>query len=319
MKEGLNEELIAAVAQCLPQGTSMVNLISDVLSMGKESVYRRLRGEVVFTFDEVAKLSRGLNISLDNIIGLKNIRRAVFDLSLIKMENLFEKYYEVLDGYIEVFRALKRDPESKIKLAFNTFPYVFVTPYPTIAKFQLFRWINQIRVHKSLMPFSTLEMPDKVLTTQRVFVQEMHSAGCSHYLMDERMFDSFVQQVKYFAKLKLINKEEIKQLQQELFTLLSDLENLAVQGAFENGNEVQIYISDFGFKLSSAYFECKEFLMCDLRLYSMNRVRSYNVKFCQTQDKWIESLKRYATLITQSGEIQRANYMEKQRECIMSI
>ena len=113
MKEGFNKELIDAVMQCLPEGkkgNSLVNLIADVLDMGKESVYRRLRGEVLFTFQEVARLSQGLNISLDNLIGLKNIRRAVFDLSLIKMDNLLDKYYEVLDGYIEVYKVLKKDP-----------------------------------------------------------------------------------------------------------------------------------------------------------------------------------------------------------------
>ncbi|MDR2130070.1 MAG: hypothetical protein LBP56_02685 [Odoribacteraceae bacterium] len=319
MKEELNKELITAIAQCLPRGESMVNLISEILSMGKESVYRRLRGEVLFTFEEVAKLARGLNISMDNMIGLKSIRRALFDLSLIKMDNLFDKYYEVLDGYIEIFKVLKRDPGSKIKLAFNTFPYMFVTPYPTLARFQLFRWINQIRVNQNLTAFSALEMPERVLDIQRAFVSEMYGAGSTQYLMDESMFSSFVQQVRYFAKLRLLNKEETRQLQQELLALLNDLEALSIRGSFENGKEVQIYLSDFAFKLSSAYFECQDFVMCDLLLYSMNRVRSYNVKLCQTQSDWIESLKRYATLITQSGEIQRADYMEKQRECIMTI
>jgi hypothetical protein len=297
----------------------MVNMISGILSMGKESAYRRLRGEVLFTFSEVAKLAQGLNISLDNMVGLKNIRRAVFDLSLIKMENLFDKYYEVLDGYVEVFKVLKRDPESKIKLAFNTFPYMFVAPYPTIARFQLFKWINQIRVHQTMTPFAALDLPDRVKDIQQVFVKEMHGAGSTTFLIDEGMFASFVRQVIYFARLKLVSREEIKQLQEELFALLDDLEALAIRGTFENGNEVVIYLSDFGFKLSSAYFECEEFLMCDLRLYSMNRVRSCNIKLCQTQNDWIESLKRYATLITHSGEIQRAVYLEKQKEYIMTI
>jgi hypothetical protein len=319
MKKELNEELIDAVKQSLPKDGSVVNAICGILGMGKESIYRRMRGEVMFTFEEVSLLARGLNISLDNMVGLKNIRRAVFDLSLIRMENLFEKYYEVLEGYTEVFKVLKDDPNSKIKLAFNTFPYMFVTPYPTIARFQLFRWINQIRLHEALRPFSTFEMPEKVLDAQRAFVKEMYNSGSTHYIVDEGMFASFVRQVDYFAKLRLLNRTEIEQLKEELCTLLDSLEALAVKGTFENGNEVQIFLSDFSFKLSSAYFECREFLMCDLRLYSMNRVRSYNVKLCQSQDKWIDSLKRYATLVTQSGEIQRTSYLERQRECIMSI
>ncbi|MDR1274631.1 MAG: hypothetical protein LBK12_08775 [Odoribacteraceae bacterium] len=319
MKEELNKELIAAIAACLPKGDSMVNLVAGILSMGKESVYRRLRGEVLFTFNEVSKIAKALNISLDNMIGLKNIRRAVFDLSLMKMDNLFDKYYEVLDGYVEIFKVLKKDPNSKAKLAFNTFPYMFVTSYPMLAKFQLFRWINQIRVHQNLTSLSQLEMPGRVLEIQQIFKEEMRNAGSTDYLLDENMFSSFVRQVNYFVKLRLLNREEVERIRQELLALLDELEALSIRGAFPNGNEVLIYLSDFEFKQSSAYFECKEFTMCDFRLYTMNRVRSYNSKLCQIQNEWVESLKRYATLITQSGEIQRTDYMEKQRECIMTI
>jgi hypothetical protein len=319
MKEELNKELIAAVTACVPKGESMVNLISEILSMGKESVYRRLRGEVLFTFDEVSKIARHFNISLDNMIGLKSIKRAVFDLSLLKMENLFDKYYEVLDGYVEVFRVMKKDPRSSVKLAFNTLPYMFVTPYPGLAKFQLFRWINQIRVNQNLTPFSALELPRRVLDVQQQFVQEMHNAASTTFLLDECMFSSFARQIYYFAKLRLLTREEVEQLKQELLSLLAQIETLSIRGTFSNGNEVTIYLSDFDFKISSSHFECKDFMMCDLLLYSMNRVRSYNANLCLIQAEWIESLKRYATLITQSGEIQRADYLEKQREYITSI
>jgi hypothetical protein len=318
MKEELNKELITAISTCVPKGR-VVNSVSEILCMGKESVYRRLRGEVLFTFNEVSKIAQALNISLDNLIGLKNIRRAVFDLSLMKMDNLFDKYYEVLDAYVEVFKGLKKDPASKVKLAFNTLPYMFVTPYPMLARFQLFRWINQIRLHQNLTPFSQLEMPERVLEIQSVFKEEMYGAGSTEYMLDENMFFSFVRQVNYFAKLKLLSKDDLECLRQDLLALLNDLEALSVRGTFPNGHKVLIYLSDFEFKQSSAYFECKEFTMCDHRLYTMNRVRSYNTKLCHIQNDWIESLKRYATLITQSGEIQRAEYIEKQRECIMSI
>jgi hypothetical protein len=319
MKEELNLELIAAVSACLAKGERKVNRISDILDMGKESVYRRLRGEVFFTFNEAAKIAKALNISLDDMIGLRNIRRAVFDLSLMKMDNLFDKYYEVLDGYVEVYKVLKRDPASKVKLAFNSLPHMFVTPYPMLAKFQIFRWINQIRLHQNLTPLSQLEMPEHVLKMQQLFKDEMCNASSTNYLLDENIFASFVRQVIYFAKLKLITPDEVAVIKEELLALLDDMELLSIRGTFPNGNEVLIYLSDFEFKQSVAYFECKEVTVCDLRLYTMNRVRSCNTKLCKIQNEWIESLKRYATLITQSGEIQRTEYIEKQREYVKNI
>ena len=52
--------------------------------MGKEAVYRRLRGEVSFTREEVALISRRLGISIDQIIGNHLSDRVTFDLNLFK-------------------------------------------------------------------------------------------------------------------------------------------------------------------------------------------------------------------------------------------
>ena len=53
MKDALNNGLIKAMREHLPEETNLANYIMDIISIGKEAVYRRLRGEVPFTFYEV--------------------------------------------------------------------------------------------------------------------------------------------------------------------------------------------------------------------------------------------------------------------------
>lgn len=66
----LNIGLIEAIKKKIPSKGSIANLLMDILYIGKEAIYRRLRGEVPFTFAEAAIISRKLEISLDDIIGL---------------------------------------------------------------------------------------------------------------------------------------------------------------------------------------------------------------------------------------------------------
>ena len=47
-----NSELIKAMNEKLPNGTNLANTLIDMLYLGKEAVYRRLRGEVPFTLAE---------------------------------------------------------------------------------------------------------------------------------------------------------------------------------------------------------------------------------------------------------------------------
>ena len=56
-KNYIVKELIKEMKERIPQGQNLANYLTDTLYMGKEAVYRRLRGEVAFTFDEIAVIS----------------------------------------------------------------------------------------------------------------------------------------------------------------------------------------------------------------------------------------------------------------------
>ena len=77
----LNIGLIEAAKEKMPTGTNLANTLMDILYIGKEAIYRRLRGEVPFTLAEAAVISRKLGISLDKMIGVSFSNNAVFDLT----------------------------------------------------------------------------------------------------------------------------------------------------------------------------------------------------------------------------------------------
>ena len=65
----LNTGLIEAVKEKLPEGSNLANTLMDILYIGKEAIYRRLRGEVPFTLSEAATISREMGVSLDKLVG----------------------------------------------------------------------------------------------------------------------------------------------------------------------------------------------------------------------------------------------------------
>ena len=99
MKDALNNGLIKAMREHLPEETNLANYIMDIISIGKEAVYRRLRGEVPFTFYEVSLLSQSLGISLDQIVGTNRAEGAVFNLNVSKNMSQMESYHDILKRY----------------------------------------------------------------------------------------------------------------------------------------------------------------------------------------------------------------------------
>ena len=69
MTELSNTALIQAIHAHTPQDATPASVLMDILNIGREAAYRRLRGEVRFTFGEASALSAHLRFSLDGVMG----------------------------------------------------------------------------------------------------------------------------------------------------------------------------------------------------------------------------------------------------------
>ena len=148
-KNYIVKELINEMKERIPQGQNLANYLTDTLYMGKEAVYRRLRGEVAFTFDEIAVISHNLGISIDQIIGNHLSNRVTFDLNLLHSPNLFESYHEIIERYLRIFSSMKGDSNAEVYSATNTIPFTLYSSYEYLSKFRLcFRVLLRFRLRR---------------------------------------------------------------------------------------------------------------------------------------------------------------------------
>lgn len=115
----LNTGLIEALKEKLPPKTNLANLLMDTLCIGREAIYRRLRGEVPFTLEEAALISRKLGVSLDKIVGVSFSANAVFDLNVVDHDDPFNAYFTILSRYVKIFRAFQDDPTTALGTSFQ--------------------------------------------------------------------------------------------------------------------------------------------------------------------------------------------------------
>lgn len=90
MNYNLNYSLVDVMKNALPEKNNLALHLADLLSLGKEAVYRRLRGIVSFNIDEMALITKYLNTSLDEIIGIESSGKALFNIN-------FESPYALLE------------------------------------------------------------------------------------------------------------------------------------------------------------------------------------------------------------------------------
>lgn len=319
MKNSIVNELINEMKERIAPKETLANFLTNTLCMGKEAVYRRLRGEVAFTFDEVAVISHKLGISIDQIIGNHLSNRATFDLNLQHSPDPIESYYEILERYLRIFNYIRNDDSTTIYTAANIIPFTLYSAYESLSKFRLCRWVYQNGKIKTPHSLAEMQVPEKVISAHKKLSETVKHCKKTCFIWDSNIFYSFIKEIKYFAGLNLISEEDVKQLKNELLLLLHELEQLSIKGEFNNGNKVAIYLSNINFEATYTYIEKSNFQISLFRVYSINSMDSQNQQICTLQKNWIQSLRRHSTLISESGEVQRINFMERQKEIIEQL
>lgn len=311
----LNTGLVNAVKEKLPSKDNLANALMDILYIGKEAIYRRLRGEVPFTLAEAAVISRKLGISLDKMIGVSFRDNAVFDMNIVSSDKPFEAYYSILEKQVDLFHSVKEDENSEIGTSSNIIPQTLSLKYNMLSKFRLFKWMYQNENIKC-KHFEEMEIPQKMVEKQKEYsdlVSHIHSVD---YIWDNMIFSHLVNDIQYFCSIHLITDEDKDLLKEELFLLIDEMEELSARGKSKAGNDVKIYISNINFEATYSYLDTSSTQLSLIRIYSINSITTQDQEMFRGLKEWIQSLKKFSTLISESGEMQRIQFFKQQREIV---
>jgi hypothetical protein len=121
MREFLNKQVVNVVKNSIKQDENLVDVIMNTLSLGREAAYRRIRGEVPFSFCETVQLSQKFHFSLDSIAGVSLSDVAVVYTRFFNSSKLYEDYKQILESYLVLSKELNDSETSSVALAYILF------------------------------------------------------------------------------------------------------------------------------------------------------------------------------------------------------
>lgn len=324
MKDDMNSNsvhtrLLAAIHDRMHSRNVAVRL-SEILCIGKEAVYRRLRGEVSFTLDEVASIALDLGISIDDIVGSSDHpNNRSFQLKTTAFVSPSADDYFQMEEWIEIFSKIVQAPDLEMGDYSNRFDMALYYPYSYLSQFHHFKWQYEWRGNTGAKHFDEIHIPERQRQLQLEHIRCSKAVKRSYYIWDHMIFHYIINDILYFKDIRLISDDNIACIKQDLFNLIDYLESIAISGCYETGNSVQLYISNTNLDGHYSYYQCQFFSLSMIGAFTMNSLSSINVRTTNEIRQWILAQKRQATLISESGEIQRIKFFKKQREIISSI
>lgn len=314
----INDKLIEAIKEKMPAGVNMAGMLMDMLCIGREAIYRRLRGDVPFSLSEAALISSKLDIPLDSLTGGggKNVAVSMFHLD---SSDILNAYRSMLESQMRLYERIAEDTESQLHQACNTLTFMTTLRYPEISRFMLFKWLYQKGALRPGALFRDFVMPEEILDLHSRYVRTMWSINFGSCIWDHMIFEYMFNDLRYFHNIGLLKDTDMESVKQEMRLLLDDTENVAVRGVRDNGKEVQLYISNINFDGTYAYAVGKDIKLSIMTICGVNLMPSSDPRLFEHTRGWVESLRKFSTLISQSGEMQRITFFKKQRDSLGTL
>jgi len=309
----LNAKVIRAIKDILPAEVSLSATLMDVLPINKESVYRRLRGEVVFSFYELSIIARKLGISLDALIRTEPGDNAIFEL--------IEQQYQAEEGNLSVTTSkfetilshVLQDPASKFELSHNLFPQVPAHLFYYLSKYNSFKWVYK---NGEALSFKEIDYPHDIFRMHRNNNLATMEIKETSYIWDHTIVEMMVREIQYYNEINLLDKEDVLLLKEDLHKFLFYVDRLAREGVFPTGNKVNIYISSVSTDAAYSYLESEKYRLCMIGAFDFQYVMSTDNVAYEIMKRKMHSLKRGAIQISESNENYRLSFFRKQHELV---
>jgi hypothetical protein len=312
----LQEKFILLLKEKIPQ--NLLKTLMDLLPLEKEAIYRRLRGDVAFSFFEIATICTYLNIPMNDIVEILSPFDISWhclyfrDYSLYKNEDL-----GMSAEYISVLLRAAEDSNSEFGMAVNMFPlHISLLHYP-IYRIYLLKWLKLFgKIPRNGLTYEDTQIPEKEKEHHRKGLECFKQIRHTFIILDRFIFTSLINDINFFYNIRMISKEDMKMLYHEILSLINTLEHYADFGYYDTGNKIEIYVSDLAFDCSYSYLLSEKEVLSVSSSYVLAGFVSVKRKFCNEMKDWIHSLKKSSTLISGAGQYAKIVFFEQQRELL---
>jgi hypothetical protein len=295
-----------------------VDVLSALMTWGKDSVYRRLRGDTLISPDELALLSRHFNISLDALLYKEST-------NVICSFNAFTQQVKEFGDYMEYFLndmdLIRRLPSGHIWYAASDMPVFSYMYIPEIISFKLYTWgrttwdLEYLRDRK----FSfDLVNPNVIKMSQKVL--EYYNAVPATELWSVNIVDNTLSQIEHHVYSGFFKEESDALLLCDKMTAWANhMKSMAAKGKkfslntnpIENNATLTVYNNEMVNTNNTVL------IMSDLGkvVYSAienpNFIKSTDQKLCNHFEGWYKNVMSKSNIISLSAEKDRDAFFQR--------
>lgn len=287
---------------------SLINMLSDLLNISTDAVYRRLRGEKRLDVDEIAKICNHFNISFDTLF---SARPQNLQFNYISLDhNSQDVYKQYMKQLLASFSALSKAKEKEVFFTAIDIPMFHFLPFTELTLFKVYSWSNSIGSFTGKFTDFLKIIKDNELIAIYQQLDNAYREIPSVEIWTEGTFDAILRLIDYhFESGCFSTKDEALQLCFQLLEMVDKINKWSVRGYKDELTgkvPYKLYLSDIELENNFIIIKRDGSISCMIKLYTINSMTTTNAAFCHESLMWINNAMLKSTMI--SGASQKESF-----------
>jgi hypothetical protein len=313
MNEKERKLLANKIIYYIPPQHNPATYLMDRLDISRESAYRRLRGEIAFTLDDIIALSGRLGFSIDQLIDSTLSNHVLVTLSGDTSTTQEDTFVNMLRILYNAIQAKGRMSDVHISISLNKLYPIFYASRPHLLKFFYFEWRHQILDTPSSFHYCDTIVPSRVHEMCNRISYETLKQSSIRVIVAPNLFVNTLQKVEYYHERHLISDSELLDIKNDLSLILTEIEADTARGVTPSGGAFDVYVSSFNVAQNSICIVDGKYSKSLFWVDPVNMVSITNTDFCLVHKRWFESLKKYSSPISGCNLAMRNDFFDSQR------
>jgi hypothetical protein len=322
----IQQRLLSMVQDLTPDKYSLVFELSELLGLSTDSVYRRMRGETLLDITEIQKICLKYSISFDSICGTDQTGLVSFLYHPVIELADFKKWMNTLAAHL---KTLQNKKDAFIIYAAIDIPVFHNFRFPLVSYFKTLYWLKSITLHPDYqnVKFSTAQLNNELVEIGKA-MHELYSSIPSTEIWTDLITYSLLRQIDYYWDSgEFATREDALALCDEV-----EKEFEYLQITAENGSKVPDKKKLPGDPVNFLLYDCDIEIANNcilavngdqktvyLSTMTFNVISTSNMLFANETHKWLETLIKKSTLISEVGGKQRSLFFRKAFEHISQL
>jgi hypothetical protein len=311
--------LFSLIEAKMPKHQALVHVIEEALGINEDSVYRRIRGDVILRADELHVLCSKFDISMDKILHQGTGLDISFKYSAINPA-FNDSYLQYLQQLSTILMKLSVSDREFFFTAADI-PFYYFPDYPELLYFKLYdRYSILTGSHISYRNFCE-QLDKKLIMPLYKQTIEAYMQIDATEIWSVHTISGMLQSLKYCAGTKCFEKKEtILLLLKQLSELINIIETDAGEGKrTDKKTPFHLYISPVDIANNIMLIRKGDKFNCDIRLFTAHSLFTGDEDVCLDIYKEINNLISKSMLVSSRLQQERCHFFQNMQDKISGL